>query len=608
VSGLQNDADLEGLLSYVRVTRGFDFATVEPQRLNDGIRERMVRVGIEGIQDYRDHLEANPGEFVDLFDAILGRAEAFFDPPDAWRYLADQIVPRILDSKDAGEPIRLWSAGCGSGEEPYSLAMIFANALGLAEYAGRVKIYATDADEAALADARRAEYSAAALANVPREQIDRWFQGNGDRATLVPQIRRAVVLGRHDLKQDPPMTGVDLVACRNVLIYFPRDTQERTLVRLHTALNDGGFIFLGRSEIVFSAERLFAPVSTVHRVLSKASAQASVASSARVREQTSIDRARATLDEHAMDSAPAAQIVVDPNGIVALLNEEARRVFGLDHHDLGRALRDLEVSYRPVDLRSAIDEVREKGIYRLEGVEKILADGSTQFLDLTVAPVKDDSGSELGMIITFADVTDQVAMRGELENARRDLEAAYEDLHATNEEVQTMNEELQSTVEELDTTNQELQATNEELETMNEELQSTNEELRAVNDELRERTDDLNQSTLFTDAIFGSLAVAILAVDHEMVIRLWTSRAAETFGMRADEVVGTPFLSLDCGIPVRQIEGVLRASIEQVEAPEPMLLDMVDRVGRAVRTRIRCVPTQVPGGMKGAVLVVEILD
>jgi len=608
MNALESDPRFEALLEYLRDGRGFDFTGYKRGSVARRIGKRMAQVGIREPDAYQDHLEANPSEFVDLFNTILINVTRFFRDPEAWRFLTDTILPRILSSKGQDDEIRLWSAGCASGEEAYSLAMILAEALDPRAFKERVKIYATDVDEEALSEGRRGIYSTTDVEDVPLEMRDRWFKPTDDHMVLSPDIRRSVIFGRQDLVHDSPISRIDLLVCRNVLMYFTSETQAGIIARLHFALKDEGFLFLGRSEMLFSGRDYFTPVEMRHRVFAK------VADEERRRGRPSYDvvetdqTKRDRLVGAAVDATKAAQIVVDEDGRVIMVNQRARQQFGLHKQDVGRPLQDLEISYRPMELRSRIDLVHaERRPIEVLAIERALPDGATQFLDLSVAPVQDNVGGVLGTIVTFTDVTDAVKLRSDVERAQQELETAYEELQATNEEVETTNEELQSTVEELETTNEELQSSNEELETMNEELQSTNEQLQTVNDELRERTDDLNRTTDFTESILASISAAVFVVDETLTIRVWSAPAQDLWGMRSGEVVGTKLSKLDCGLPVADVIDPIQEAMIRTTPTDPVEVDALDRRGRSIRCRIRCMPVRVPDGMRGVVVLTEVL-
>src|SRR5207244_5256083 len=237
---------------------------------------------------------------------------------------------------------------------------------------------------------------------------------------------------------------------------------------------------------------------------------------------------------------------------IVLANEQTRVRFGLSAADIGRPFREVELCYRPVELRPLIEQaVAERRLVGMANVERPGPNAQARYYDVQVAPLLDDGGPALGVAITFTDVSRYAQLHEELERSNAELETAYEELQSTNEELQTTNEELQSTVEELETTNEELQSTNEELETMNEELQSSNEELQTINDELHDRTDELNRSKAFLESILGSLHAAAVVVDPNFNILMWNTEVQELWGLRNDEVEGHSLLSLDIGLPVQ---------------------------------------------------------
>ncbi|HEV8164961.1 MAG TPA: protein-glutamate O-methyltransferase CheR [Actinomycetota bacterium] len=225
------NGDLEVLLDYLRRSRGFDFTGYKRTSLSRRIEKRMQTVGADGYLGYLDHLEVDPEEFTHLFNTILINVTGFFRDPLAWEYLAAEVLPRLAADKRDGEPIRVWSAGCASGEEAYTLAMAIAEALGPETVKERVKIYATDVDEDALNQARQARYTAKQVEGVPAELLERYFERNGHGYVFSNELRRSVVFGRHDLIQDAPISRIDLLVCRNTLMYLNSDTQAHVLAR-----------------------------------------------------------------------------------------------------------------------------------------------------------------------------------------------------------------------------------------------------------------------------------------------------------------------------------------------------------------------------------------
>src|SRR5712691_10769283 len=538
--------EFEALLEYLKQNRGFDFTGYKRSSLQRRVGKRLQSLRLEHYDDYVDYLEVHPEEFVTLFNTILINVTAFFRDAPAWEYLSAEVIPALLAEKKPHDLIRIWSAGCSSGEEAYTLAIVFAEALGFEDFRQRVKIYATDADEEALVHARQASYSDKDLQPVPAELHSKYFEEAGNRFVFRPDLRRSVIFGRHDLIQDAPISRLDLLVCRNTLMYFNAETQARILARFHFALTDTGVIFLGKAEVFLTRANLFNPVHLKHRIFVKVSKptlrdRLMIVAQAGNLELNNHVVSHIRLRDAAFDGAPVAQVVLDLHGNLLLINRAARTTFGLLPQDVGRPFSELDLSYRPVGLHARIEQVyAELQAQHLTNIERLLPEGEVQFLDVHLVPLLDTDGIPLGIGIAFHDVTHHRRLQMELEKSREDLAAAYEELQSSNEELETANEELQSTVEELETTNEELQSTNEELETMNEELQSGNEELQTINDELRERTDEVNRSKAFLESILASLHAAAVAVDLDFHILMWNAEADELWGLREDEVLGQP--------------------------------------------------------------------
>ncbi len=601
-----DDGDVVALLEYIRHTRRFDFTGYKRTSLLRRIAKRMAEVHCETYADYQDYLEVHPDEFARFFDTILINVTSFFRDRPAWDFLADEIVPRIVSGKQAGEPIRVWSAGCATGQEAYSLAMVLCDALGADQFRSRVKIYGTDADEGALVKARQATYTPKELEDVPESYVERYFEkSNGTGARMFRgELRRSVIFGRHDLVQDAPISRIDLLACRNTLMYFNAETQGRILDRFGFALSERGYLFLGKAETLLTQSRRFTPVDLRLRIFAPANdlprrrAAAPNRRDPEAEESLSLD-----LRSLALDEVPAPMIVVDAAGNVVLATAAARHLFGLRAKDIGAPLQDLELSYRPLELRSIVrDAIAERRTVDRKGVR--WSDDDPRTFDVDVAPLAHDDGSLLGVSITFLDVTRYHRLQLDLEQTNRDLEAAYEELQSTNEELETTNEELQSTIEELETTNEELQSSNEELETTNEELQSTNDELHGLNDLLEERRGDLDRVNLHLNGILSGLRLGIVVLDRQLTVQLWNRWSEDLWGLRIAEVTGKVFLTLDIGLPVERLAGAIGRCLDGREIQE-LQLPARNRRGQDIGCRIMCSPLAVDDDVSGIILVME---
>jgi two-component system CheB/CheR fusion protein len=293
----------------------------------------------------------------------------------------------------------------------------------------------------------------------------------------------------------------------------------------------------------------------------------------------------------ALEASTEAQIAVDAVGHLAMANHRARALFDLRPEDLGRPFQDLELSYRPLELRSKIQQAYvERRPSQVHEVEWPSGGGEVAHLEVQVVPLTDDQQVLLGASVSFTDVTRSRRYKEELEHANQGLEDAYAELQSTNEELQTTNEELQSTVEELETTNEELQSTNEELETMNEEMQSTNEELQTINDELSQRTTDLNQVNAFLESIWESLGGAVTVLDEELRVRVWNQRAEDLWGVRQDEIQGQHFLNLDIGLPVGELVPTLRSSLNGDGEKRAVRVEAINRRGKPIEVLVTSSP------------------
>jgi two-component system, chemotaxis family, CheB/CheR fusion protein len=601
------DEAFERLLVYVRDARGFDYTGYRRPTLVRRFEKRMQTVGADDWAAYQAYLDAHPAEFGELFNAILINVTGFFRDRETWDVVASEVIPALVGAKQPDAPIRVWSAGCASGEEPYTVAMLLAEALGEGPYKERVKIYATDVDEDALVQARDAGYSAKQLAEIPSEIRDRYFQPSNSGFVFRSDLRRSVIFGRNDLHRDPPISRVDLLVSRNTLMYFSPEIQERILANFYFALNRGGYLVVGKAEALQKGRRFFQAYNLKRRIFVK---DGNVETAFHVPRPTllpdaSDETGAVELGDAAFEHAPVAQLVIDSDNRVAAVNQAARALFGLKLKDVGRPLQDLEVSYRPAELRSLVDETRRQR--RGTGVKDVhweMPKGTDRSFDVHVAPLVGMTDRLTGVSIAFVDVTAHRALEIQLERARKELETAYEELQSTVEELETTNEELQSTNEELETTNEELQSTNEELETMNEELQSTNEELETMNDEMRERTDETLRANSFLTSVLSSIRQAVVVVDAELRVVAWSSQATELLGLRDDEVEGEHLLNLDVGLPLAKLRDPVRRVLAGT-AQEATVVDGHDRRGRSVVYTVECGPLD--GGASapiGAILLI----
>src|SRR6266545_4113773 len=559
--------DLEVLLDYLRRNRGFDFTGYKRSSLSRRVRKRMQSVGVTSYLDYVDYLEVVPDEFTQLFDTILINVTAFFRDPPAWQYLRTEVVPRILGQKQPDEPLRIWSAGCASGEEAYTLAMLLAESLGGEDIRDRVKTYATDVDEAALGQARAAHYSQREVEGVPPELLERHFDPNGQGFVFSKELRRAVIFGRHDLLQDAPISRVDLLVCRNTLMYFNADAQARILTRFSFALREEAYLFLGRAEMLLAHSNLFSAFDLKRRLFRKTPKgslrdRLMVLAGADDPQTKEADPLEDQIRDSAFEASPVAQLVIDTSGHLVRVNRRARALFNLSSDDNGRLFQDLEVSYRPVELRSRIQRSYvERRASPLFEVEWTGGSGETLFLEVEIVPLlRPHDQTLLGASVSFSDVTRSHRFQEELEHANRGLEEAYEELQSTN-------------------------------------------------DELSRRSAELNEVNAFLESIWASLGGAVTVLDDDMRILVWNQRAEDLWGVRQDEVQGKHFFNLDIGLPMDRILPPLRAALSDgsTGTVQPALvLDANNRRGKQISCRVNCSPLLgADSHVRGVIVVME---
>jgi len=600
------DAELDDLLAYIKAQRGFDFSGYKRPSLSRRIQKRLQARRVTTFGEYRELLKRDPDEFVELFNTILINVTSFFRDEFAWDYLRETVVPQLVAQRSDGGPLRLWSTGGATGEEAYSLAILFAEALGEEEFKRRVKIYATDVDDDALNFGRHGAFSAEQVKPVREDLREKYFLRENDSFVFRADLRRAIIFGRHDLVQDPPISRIDLLVSRNTLMYFKPDTQADVLANFHFALRDDGFLFLGKSEALATKTDLFRPFDLKRRVFTRVPRRTPRVP---VLRDTAASLTQAPSDakvrEAAIDALPLAAIAVDRDGKLALANLQARVQFGIGARDIGRPIQDLEISFRPLEIRSRIEQAYiDRHAVSLRDVEWRIGD-DRRFLDIQIVPLTGFTGELVGCAVAFADVTRYERLQLALQESKREADIVREELQSTVEELETTNEELQATNEELETTNEELQATNEELETTNEELQSTNEELETMNDELHQRGLELNSANAFLEAVLTSIRLGVVVLDNELRVLAWNAGARDLWGLTPDEAAGQHFLNLDIGLPVDRLRAPIRGVLADGAVPKDLALEAINRRGRPILCRVNIAPLGTDGSKAGAILTMQ---
>ncbi len=573
----EEDPSLPLLLRELRSRRGIDFGAYKTPTLLRRLNRRLVATGQPDLERYLRYLRTNPEEERLLISSFLIKVTRFFRDASLYDYLRSDILPDLIEQATTnGRELRIWSAGCATGEEAYSLALLLSELVGQ-QSDPPVRIFATDLDEDAITFARRGVYSAASIANVPADLIDRYFTHKDGAYEVRKAIRGMVVFGRHDLGQRPPFPNVDLVLCRNVLIYFTAGLQQQTLDAFAYSLRDGGYLALGTSETPRPSNDLFRLHDRRYRVFQRHGARTALRptwpppSISRGDTESWVPTTRSAIDlalQQAEREAQRAQLSGSryenilrqlPDGIALLdrrydiefINGAARRLLGIHGVALGQDFIHLAQRIPSNPLRSAIDTVlRGDGPTQLDRIVATeSATGDVVNLLLSCQPEQiDHGGTVTSVLIRVQDVTaisrteasvgesvsqltDEnqslratmarlTAANRELLDANRELSDATDDLREQGEELRVVNSATQVATEEIETLNEELQATNEELETLNEETQATLEELNATNDELSARSTELEDlaethaaERARLSAILGSIGEAVVVVD-----------------------------------------------------------------------------------------------
>lgn len=413
--------DFEALLDYLKQNCGCDLTLYKRASLMRRFQHRMQQLDIENYTNYLQYLQAHPEESAPLLDTILINFSGFFRDADAWDYLANTVIPQIITSKQPQQKIRVWSAGCAGGQEVYTLAMLLGEALGIEQYLQQVQIFATDLDDSALKLARQGSFSENEVVGIPRELLSKYFEKIEQRYVFDFKLRSTFVFGRHNLAINAPMSKIDLLVCRNVLIYFNLQTQATVLVRFHFALTNKGFLFLGKSESLAN-NNLFNPVSLKHRIFAKGQ-NLTLNDHLLIRPQTRQKKAhlsattQARVWQTAFMESPFAQLAIDTKGYLIAANDQAYALFGLKDSNLGARVQNLEIG-RVVNLSVLIRQLNSDRRALQEQNVKWVTETGTTYLDIYIKPILDESGTLLGANLIFIDITKHIHLENELESLR----------------------------------------------------------------------------------------------------------------------------------------------------------------------------------------------
>lgn len=556
------------VLLLIRNRTKYDFSHYKRDTLRRRLATRLAVHQIQSLDHYLKLLQEKPAEVEVLARAMLITVTSFFRNQVAWEALTEQVIHPLLEQKPAQTPLRAWVAGCATGEEAYTLAILFHEQMGKDNRHHSLQVFATDLDEESINTARRGVYPKNIAADVSPTRLGRFFIEEGSRYKVKNSIRESIVFSKHDLTKDAPFSKLDLVCCRNVLIYMDNSLQEKLLAMLHYALNPGGVLFLGESESIGSLTDLFAPVDAKCKIFRRKPATTgytpqTAEPTRHPHREAGPEKPRAARTANATAEMAERVILHDYSWPCVLIDEDYNIVYFNGDTSKYLSLPRGKPNFNVVEM--ARPEIHLKLSLLLQrafhegqtAMEKgILVRTNDHYLetDITVRPVAEASGAGNLMLIVFKSKpheakADQAAAPpagvpeqekdSHLRELEQELQSTRQYLQTTIEELETSNEELKSSNEELQSTNEELQSMNEELNTSREELQSTNEELRTVNSEYQQKAEQ--QSTAYDDLVnlLAATEVATVFLDRALKIRRFTPAAHKVFRL-IDRDVGRP--------------------------------------------------------------------
>lgn len=538
---------LRALLVRVRDRSGIDFLKYKMPTIRRRLARLMAAAGVRTFEEYQHYLQRNPEAYERLVSAFLIKVTGFFRDAELYEYLRDQVLPQLIEAARENEhELRIWSAGCATGEEAYSLAILVAELLRDEADAFNVRIFATDLEEEAIAFARRGIYARDAFEEIPDELVARYFTNIGDACEVGKKIRSMTIFGQHDLGQRSPFPRIDLVFCRNVLIYFTKELQQHALQLFAFSLRNGGYLVLGKAETTNPAPGYFKPLNTMMKVFQRQGERVLIPPShlhdtsqppphAHKRPGFAVPSTKRVAEPRPSSSefignlifsSPIGVVVVDRHYDIVSINRAARSLLNVHGVGIGEDLIHTAAAVEPNALREIIDAVlrNEASDFGREVTVRGASGEADTYVQIAAYPYREPDGSAAvaNAVLVMMDVSATARGHRQLERetqeqrtllaeltgradaltqrqralleANDELTTANMELRSGNEQLLISLEEAASSTEEIETLNEEMQATNEELETLNEELQATVEELNTTNDELEARGRTLEEA------------------------------------------------------------------------------------------------------------------
>ncbi|MCL1474060.1 CheR family methyltransferase [Argonema antarcticum] len=599
----QGDA-MTTIFALLRTSTGVDFSDYKPTTLNRRLQRRMLLYKLESLEDYAEYLQQNPAEVQALYEEILIHVTSFFRDHEAFEQLKKLVFPTISQNKSSHNPIRIWVAGCSTGEEVYSIAICLLEFLSERATVLPIQIFATDISEAAISRARSGFYLETQMEAVSPERRNRFFVplANGDYQ-ISSAVRELCVFARHNLGGDPPFSNLDLISCRNVLIYLSDSLQEQIMPLFHYSLNLTGFLMLGTSESVKTFSDLFSSVHEASKIYARrltltrplfsfstnAYTAVSVNSQQRVTENIAknFDLAR-SVDQVISNRYVPVSVVINEQMHILQLRGETDPYLKLSPGTTDLNLLLMAREGLAIVLRSAIYQAQtQKTPVRVEQIDMESGERSI-FVNLEVIPFQPTVLKDFYFLVIFEAVSppiiplglatgespkpadlerETVQLRQALAAATQRELSAQAHLQAVIQEQNYLNQSLRVANEEILSSNEELQSTNEELETAKEEIQATNEELSTTNDELRNRNLQQNRDNSDLNNLIASISIPIVMLTNDLRIRRFTPTAQRLFNFIPGDV-GRPFNDLRANFDVPNLEPMISEVLETLNTKE----------------------------------------
>jgi two-component system, chemotaxis family, CheB/CheR fusion protein len=574
----------------LREAVGHDFSGYKSGTMDRRIRRRMQLRGLTSLAEYLELVETDPLEPSRLFRDLLIGVTQFFRDPDAFIALSKRELARILEGKTEEDKVRIWVPGCSTGEEVYSLAMLLFEQAEALESPPDIKIFGSDIDENALHVGRLGRYPHGIVADVTPERLARFFDREDGTYVVRPRLRELCLFAQHNLLRDPPFSRVDLISCRNVLIYMDTPLQKRLMPVFHYALRPNGILFLGPAENPGPDQKLFAELDRKHRIFRRIGETSRLpdfpigaGDGKKAGRRSDGDSPNGTRDavqrsaQRLLERYSPAYVIVDSGFDILEASSGTGEFLELPKGRPNANLSAMARSDLAVDIKAAVSHVFATGEKLVRSDLVVGSEQNRRGLTLVVEPLPGaDAGQRLCLVVfqtgaRLAPVAEGRRRQGGDDQFIRvlehELKTTKERLQSTLEELETSNEELMASNEELSSVNEELQSSNEELETSKEELQSINEELRTVNNELNARVEELSRANSDLKNLFGNTRIAMLFLDREYRVHNFTPPAKPLFRLR-DHDLGRPLDELAGRIdfePLKaQVAEVIRTG-EQIE-------------------------------------------